>query len=356
MKFRRKPNPNRNHPLYCPYCAGEGLFPDEETEFAWSCSECLRVFSVQFHGQDEQEAAPEPAVSTNEALQNSLHKSAVKPVQKSPQGPVQKSSLNFLNVSRGTSGTEQSYRDPEQSPAGASTTTEPLADDIAARNRQLVTDYADALYDASAEDILAWADEHVPGEIAVTMSMENTVLAELASRYAPRASLLFLDTGYHFDETLDVAKQVQQRYDQQFITATPTLNRNEQDEVYGPRLYASNPTACCRMRKVEPLARNLSPFAGWVTGLRRDDGPTRAQAPALSLDDTGRLKISPLVTWSLQDTEDYVDKHDLIVHPLTRQGYPSIGCATCTLPVAEGQDPRAGRWAGLNKTECGLHT
>ncbi|WP_390885514.1 phosphoadenylyl-sulfate reductase [Corynebacterium propinquum] len=265
-------------------------------------------------------------------------------------------SLNFLNVSRGTSGTEQSYRDPEQSPAGASTTTEPLADDIVARNRQLVADYADALYDASAEEILAWADEHVPGDIAVTMSMENTVLAELASRYAPRASLLFLDTGYHFDETLDVAKQVQQRYDQQFITATPTLHRNQQDEVYGPRLYASNPTACCRMRKVEPLARSLSPFAGWVTGLRRDDGPTRAQAPALSLDDTGRLKISPLVTWSLQDTEDYVDKHDLIMHPLTKQGYPSIGCATCTLPVAEGQDPRAGRWAGLNKTECGLHT
>ncbi len=339
MKFRRKPNPNRNHPLFCPYCAGEGLFPDEETEFAWSCSECLRVFSVQFHGQDEQEAAPEPAVSTNEALQNSLHRS-----------------MNFLNVSRGTSTAARNYRDPEQSPAGDSTTTEPLADDIAAHNRQLVDDYAEELYDARAEEIMAWAHEHVPGDIAVTMSMENTVLAELASRHAPRASLLFLDTGYHFDETLDVAKQVQQRYDQQFITATPTLHRDEQDEVYGPRLYASNPTACCRMRKVEPLARNLSPFAGWVTGLRRDDGPTRAQAPALSLDDTGRLKISPLVTWSLQDTEDYVDKHDLIMHPLTRQGYPSIGCATCTLPVAEGQDPRAGRWAGLNKTECGLHT
>lgn len=116
------------------------------------------------------ETKPEPVVSTNEAPQNSLHRS-----------------LNFLNVSRGTSHTEQNYRDPEQSPAGASTTTEPLADDIVAHNRQLVTNYADALYDARAEDILAWADEHVPGDIAVTMSMENTVLAELASRYVPRA-------------------------------------------------------------------------------------------------------------------------------------------------------------------------
>lgn len=116
------------------------------------------------------ETKPEPAVSINEALRNSLHRS-----------------LNFLNVSRGTSHTEQNYHDPEQSPAGASTTTEPVADDIVAHNRQLVTNYADALYDARAEDILAWADEHVPGDIAVTMSMENTVLAELASRYVPRA-------------------------------------------------------------------------------------------------------------------------------------------------------------------------
>jgi phosphoadenosine phosphosulfate reductase len=116
------------------------------------------------------ETKPEPAVSTNEALQNSLHRS-----------------LNFLNVSRGTSHTEQNYRDPEQSPAGASTMTELLADDIVAHNRQLVTNYADALYDASAEDSLAWADEHVPGDIGVTMSMENTVLAELASCYVPRA-------------------------------------------------------------------------------------------------------------------------------------------------------------------------
>ena len=246
-------------------------------------------------------------------------------------------------------------KDPEVSPEGTKGTA-PLAAETAERNRALVAEYADELYDASAVDIMRWAQEHVPGDIAVTLSMENTVLAELAARYAPRSAFLFLDTGYHFPETLEVARKVDERYEQELVTARPILSRAEQDKTYGAQLYAHNPTACCRMRKVEPLANSLSPFAGWVTGLRRDDGPTRAQAPALSLDSTGRLKISPIVTWTLEETEEFIDQEDLIVHPLTRQGYPSIGCATCTLPVSEGEDPRAGRWAGQNKTECGLHS
>ncbi len=245
-------------------------------------------------------------------------------------------------------------RDPEISPAGP-TATEPLPAEVARRNAELVEAHADALYDADARTILEWTGEHAPGAIAVTLSMENTVLAELAARHLPEADFLFLDTGYHFPETLEVAEQVAARYPQKLVTALPTLDREQQDETYGTNLYRSNPTACCRMRKVEPLAVNLSPYAGWVTGLRRADGPTRAQAPALSLDATGRLKISPIITWSLEDTEAFIADQDLIVHPLTTQGYPSIGCATCTLPVAEGDDPRAGRWAGNDKTECGLH-
>ena len=186
--------------------------------------------------------------------------------------------------------------------------------------------------------------------------MENTVLAELAERHLPDADFLFLDTEYHFPETLEVADAVEARYPSHtLVRATAQLTRPEQDKVYGPNLYLRNPGACCRMRKVEPLAVHMSPYAGWITGLRRADGPTRAEAPALSLDGTGRLKISPLVTWSLEDTEAFEEDNDLIIHPLTRQGYPSIGCATCTLPVAEGEDPRAGRWAFASKTECGLH-
>ncbi len=246
-------------------------------------------------------------------------------------------------------------RDPEISPEGPKE-TEPLSADVAAANAKLVDAWADKLYNATAQEILEWAHEHAPGKLVVTLSMENTVLAELAKDFLPEADFLFLDTEYHFDETLEVADKVEQRYpDQKLVRAKAILSREEQNRVYGRALYRTNPTACCRMRKVEPLAVNLSPYAGWVTGLRRADGPTRAEAPALSLDSTGRLKISPLVTWSLEDTDEYIDNKNLIIHPLTKQGYPSIGCETCTLPVAEGEDPRAGRWAFSAKTECGLH-
>lgn len=328
MSFRRKPNPNRNHPTFCPYCAGEDLYPNEETDFAWKCHECLRIFDVRFYGQDDPETPPAPAPSTHEALQKSLAR---------------------LNL--GTN-----FRDPGVSPDGP-TSTRALNDDTLRRNQALVDKWADTLYDESAENILDWAHEHVAEDLVVTLSMENTVLAELAKDHLPGADSLFLDTGYHFAETLEVADKVEARYpDQKLVRALPVLSRAEQDATYGPNLYLSNPTACCRMRKVEPLAVQLSDYVGWVTGLRRDDGPTRANAPALSLDDTGRLKISPLVTWTLEDTDRYIAEHDLIIHPLTQQGYPSIGCETCTLPVAEGEDPRAGRWAGQNKTECGLHS
>ena len=261
--------------------------------------------------------------------------------------------VDFLN--RSALGSQADLADPEISPEGPKE-TEPLSPEIAEKNAQLVSDWAEKLYDASAREILQWAHEYAPGALVVTLSMENTVLAELAKDYLPEADFLFLDTEYHFAETLEVADQVEQRYpEQKLVRAKAILSRAEQDRVYGKALYRRNPTACCRMRKVEPLAVNLSPYVGWVTGLRRADGPTRAQAPALSLDNTGRLKISPLITWSLEDTDDYIENKNLIIHPLTKQGYPSIGCETCTLPVAEGEDPRAGRWAFSAKTECGLH-
>ena len=129
----------------------------------------------------------------------------------------------------------------------------------------------------------------------------------------------------------------------------------KQDEVYGRDLYQSNPTACCRMRKVEPLARMLNPYEAWISGVKRVDNEMRKNTPILDVDRTGRLKINPIAAWTDQDVQDYIESHDLIVHPLTTQGYPSIGCETCTLPVAPGEDPRSGRWANSTKTECGLH-
>ena len=186
--------------------------------------------------------------------------------------------------------------------------------------------------------------------------MQDTILAELTDGKLDNAELVFLDTGYHFPETIETRDKVEQRYELPLRNITPVLTREEQDEVYGPRLYSTNPTACCRMRKGEPLARMLDPFEAWITGIRRVDSALRANTPVLEVDRTGRLKINPLVEWSDEQVESYIADHDLIIHPLTTQGYPSIGCATCTLPVAEGQDPRSGRWAGSSKTECGLHT
>ena len=129
----------------------------------------------------------------------------------------------------------------------------------------------------------------------------------------------------------------------------------QQDARYGINLYGSDPAACCRMRKVEPLAASVAPYTGWITGLRRADSEHRAQAPALSLDRTGRLKISPIITWDLADTDKYIADENLVIHPLTLQGYRSIGCAPVTFPVGDGDDARAGRVFADGKTECGLH-
>lgn len=249
-----------------------------------------------------------------------------------------------------------SFRDPAISPEGPTSGRE-LSNEDVDKNRQLVKRWADELYNASAEEIFQWARDYAPRPLVITMSMENTVLAELANDHLPGTDLLFLDTEYHFDETLRIADEVEQRYPNlPLIRAKATLTREQQDQVYGPALYLRDPGACCRMRKVEPLQRHLGDYVGTIDGLRRADGPTRANAPALSLSATGRLKISPLITWSLDQTDDYSTRRNLIIHPLTTKGYPSIGCATCTQKVAPGEDPRAGRWAFSDKTECGLHT
>ncbi|WP_426707184.1 phosphoadenylyl-sulfate reductase [Corynebacterium auriscanis] len=264
--------------------------------------------------------------------------------------------MSLVNAAVGLGGQADDYRDPAISPDGEPTTTTPLAEVQRKAHEKLAEKWNPELEKATAEEILEWANEHVAGSIAVTMSMQDTVLAELAEGRLDNAELVFLDTGYHFDETIETRDEVAERYSLPLTNVTPTLTRQEQDSVYGPRLYLKNPTACCRMRKVEPLARMLNPFTAWVTGIRRVDNQLRANTPVLEADRTGRLKINPIVSWTDEQVERYIADHDLIINPLTKQGYPSIGCATCTLPVAEGEDPRSGRWAGSNKTECGLHT
>lgn len=227
--------------------------------------------------------------------------------------------------------------------------------DTARRLLELALDWGTKLESASAGEVLEWGEEYLHTPLAVTLSMQDTVLAELAARHAPSAELIFLDTGYHFPETLQVAEQVDQRYSNRLLSIVPTQSISEQDASEGQDLYKTNPARCCELRKVQPLAAMKGSYEGWVTGLKRVDAPTRKNTPVLEIDKTGRIKLNPLAAWTDADIDNYIREHDLIVHPLTKQGFPSIGCATCTAKVAAGADPRSGRWAGQEKTECGLH-
>ena len=216
---------------------------------------------------------------------------------------------------------------------------------------------AEALENATAEEILTWAVTTFGDGLVVTSSMQDAVVPHLASRVRPGIKVLFLDTGYHFAETIGMRDAVDSVYDVEVVNVVPQQTVAEQDAEYGAELFSRDPDLCCALRKVEPLQDALRPYTAWATGLRRAESPTRANAKAVEWDaDRRRVKVNPIVTWSDDDVERYIEEHGLLVNPLRDDGYPSIGCAPCTRRVAPGEDPRAGRWAGQNKSECGLHT
>jgi phosphoadenosine phosphosulfate reductase len=178
----------------------------------------------------------------------------------------------------------------------------------------------------------------------------------LVSQIAPGVDVLFLDTGYHFAETLGTRDAVAATYAVNMITLTPLQTVEEQDASHGPQLHDRDPDRCCGLRKLEPLDRALTRYDAWATGLRQVEAPTRAATPVVSYDaNRGKVKVAPIAAWSDADVEDYIAEHRILVNPLRTDGYPSIGCAPCTRAVAAGQDPRAGRWSGSAKTECGIH-
>ncbi|TVS87704.1 phosphoadenylyl-sulfate reductase [Mycobacterium helveticum] len=219
---------------------------------------------------------------------------------------------------------------------------------------------------ATALDVLRWTDETFGGvrgprswatcNYVVASSMQDALLVELAARVRPGVPVVFLDTGYHFAETIGTRDAVESVYDIHVINATAEHTVAEQDALLGKDLFARDPGECCRLRKVDPLRKALHGYSAWVTGLRRVDAPTRANAPVVGFDEAFKLvKVSPLVDWTDQDVENYIAEHGVLVNPLLYEGYPSIGCAPCTVRPAEGADPRSGRWQGTAKTECGLH-
>jgi phosphoadenosine phosphosulfate reductase len=209
---------------------------------------------------------------------------------------------------------------------------------------------------ANANDLLRWTDEHFGGNYIVASNMQDAVLVDLAAKVRPGVDVLFLDTGYHFVETIGTRDAVEAVYDINVVNVTPENPVAKQDELFGKDLFAREPNECCRMRKVEPLGKALQGYSAWVTGIRRVEAPTRANAPLISWDKAFNLvKINPIAAWTDDEMQAYIDGNDVLVNPLVFEGYPSIGCAPCTAKPVEGADPRSGRWAGLSKTECGLH-
>lgn len=225
-----------------------------------------------------------------------------------------------------------------------------------AQLRDLVRHAGAELEVAPAEVILEWAVATFGPRFCVTSSMGDAVLAHLASRVAPGVDVVFLDTGYHFAETIGTRDAVAATLPVNLLTITPVQTVAEQDAAYGPRLHERDPDLCCELRKVRPLQDSLAGYDAWATGLRRAETTNRVIAPVIGWDTRKRkVKVSPLARWSDEDVARYIDDHGVLVNPLQYDGYPSIGCAPCTRRVSPGDDPRSGRWAGLGKTECGIH-
>ncbi|AKM11825.1 phosphoadenylyl-sulfate reductase [Croceicoccus naphthovorans] len=227
------------------------------------------------------------------------------------------------------------------------------ADDAAALNAR----YAGA----SAEDILrAVLIDGVAGRIALVSSFgaESSVLLHLASKVAKDAPVLFLETGKHFPETLEYRDLLAERFGLTgLINLTPDADALAAKDESGLR-WSYDPDGCCEIRKVIPLAKALTGYDASITGRKAFQSATRAELPVFEIDTSdsaGRLKVNPLIGWSRDDLIAYMDEHELPRHPLVAKGYPSIGCMPCTSTVAEGEDPRSGRWRGWDKTECGIH-
>jgi phosphoadenosine phosphosulfate reductase len=222
--------------------------------------------------------------------------------------------------------------------------------------QQLAERGAAELEGAGADELLRWTDENFGGNYIVASNMQDAVLVDLAAKVRPGVDVLFLDTGYHFVETIGTRDAVEAVYDINVVNVTPENSVAKQDELFGKDLFAREPNECCRMRKVEPLGKALQGYSAWVTGIRRVEAPTRANAPLISWDKAFNLvKINPIAAWTDEEMQAYIDGNDVLVNPLVFEGYPSIGCAPCTAKPIEGADPRSGRWAGQSKTECGLH-
>ena len=210
----------------------------------------------------------------------------------------------------------------------------------------------------SAAELVKYALEQFSPKVAIASSFgaEDVVLIHLAAQARPDFRVFTLDTDFLFPETYALIDAIEQRYGIKVERTRPRLTPDEQAQEVGKALWSREPDLCCNIRKVEPLTNKLAELDAWVTGIRRDQAPTRANARKLEWDSKfGLIKINPLADWKWEQVWAYIRAHSIPYNPLHDRGYPSIGCTYCTRPVRAGEDFRAGRWSGFQKTECGLH-
>lgn len=221
----------------------------------------------------------------------------------------------------------------------------------------LIRDAAVTLEREKAESVLKWAIERFPNiTFACSFGAEDVVLVDMLQKISPKTDIFYLDTDLHFKETYETRDRIEAFYNLKFVRVSPKLTLEQQADQLGDELWKSDPGACCNIRKVEPLAGILGQYEAWITGIRRDQAPTRANAKKIEYDvKFGLVKFNPIADWTSEDVWNYIQEHQLIYNPLHDQYYPSIGCEKCTRQVLPGEDPRAGRWSGFEKTECGLH-
>ena len=207
------------------------------------------------------------------------------------------------------------------------------------------------------EAVIQWAIERFPNiTFACSFGAEDVVLVDMVQKISPKTDIFYLDTDFHFKETYETRDRLEQHYGLKFVQVKPAITPEEQAEKHGEALWKSEPTACCNIRKVEPLTRILGNYEAWITGIRRDQAPTRANAKKIEYDTKfGLVKFNPIAHWTSDDVWEYIRTNNIYYNPLHDQDYPSIGCEHCTRQVKAGEDPRAGRWSGFEKTECGLH-
>jgi phosphoadenosine phosphosulfate reductase len=212
---------------------------------------------------------------------------------------------------------------------------------------------------ADPPTILQWVQRTFAPDVMLTCSFQHdgVVLAHMLAEIAPDVPVVFINTGFHFAETLAYRDDIVARFPiRNFVELAPIMPRAEFAATHGLDLYARDPDLCCHINKVEPLRRHLPGVRAWINGRRRDQGSTRQQIRVIEAYPDGLYKVNPLASWTTRDTFYYMERHGIPTHPLFEKGYASIGCEPCTRPILPGEDEREGRWAGQGKAECGIHT